>query len=330
MGLLINGTWSNQWYTPDEKGRFIRSEARFRDRITADGSSGYRAEAGRYHLYVSHACPWSTRAVILRKLKGLENTISMSVVDPLMGEDGWFFSEGPDCVPDFVNHKQFMYEIYTAAMPEYTGRVTVPVLWDRQTGTIVSNESREIIRMLDKEFEMFAENKITFCPEGLQKKIDDTIDAIYAPINDGVYRAGFSTTQEAYEEAAFELFAALDSWESILGSRRYLTGDVLTEADWCLFVTLYRFDSVYFLHFKCNLRRIQDYPNLWNYTRELYQYPGVAECCYMDHTKNHYFRSHPTINPTRIVPIGPEIDFDAPHNRERLFASTAKTRSIIR
>jgi len=327
MGLLINGTWSNQWYTPDEKGRFIRSEAKFRHRITADGSSGYKAEAGRYHLYVSHACPWSTRTVILRKLKGLENVISLSVVDPFMGDDGWFFSDGPGCVPDSINHKQFLYEIYTAAIPDYTGRVTVPVLWDKQTGTIVSNESREIIRMLDTDFEAFAENEVTFRPAGLEAEIDKTIEAIYQPINNGVYRAGFSTTQEAYEEAVTELFAALDYWESVLGEQRYLVGDVVTEADWCLFATLYRFDSVYFHHFKCNLRRIQDYPNLWNYTRELYQYPGVADVCLMDHVKNHYYRSHPMINPTRIVPVGPIIDFNEAHDRDRFTKTQSKLKA---
>jgi len=327
MGLLINGTWSNQWYTPDEKGRFIRSEAKFRHRITADGSSGYKAEAGRYHLYVSHACPWSTRTVILRKLKGLENVISLSVVDPFMGDDGWFFSDGPGCVPDSINHKQFLYEIYTAAIPDYTGRVTVPVLWDKQTGTIVSNESREIIRMLDTDFEAFAENEVTFRPAGLEAEIDKTIEAIYQPINNGVYRAGFSTTQEAYEEAVTELFAALDYWESVLGEQRYLVGDVVTEADWCLFATLYRFDSVYFHHFKCNLRRIQDYPNLWNYTRELYQYPGVADVCLMDHVKNHYYRSHPMINPTRIVPVGPITDFNEAHDRDRFTKTQSKLKA---
>lgn len=327
MGLLINGTWSDQWYTPDEKGRFIRSEAKFRNQVTADGHSGFKAEAGRYHLYVSHACPWSTRTVIMRKLKGLEDTIGLSVLDPYMGENGWFFSDGPGCIPDRVNHKQFLYEIYTAAMPDYTGRVTVPVLWDTQTGTIVSNESREIIRMLDTEFEVFAENKVSFRPAGLETRIDRTIDAIYEPINNGVYRAGFSTTQEAYEEAVAELFATLDYWESVLDGQRFLVGDVITEADWCLFVTLYRFDSVYFNHFKCNLRRIQDYPNLWDYTRELYQYPGVAECCFMDHAKNHYYRSHPMINPTRIVPVGPIIDFDAAHDRARLAKSETRLKA---
>jgi len=317
MGLLINGKWSNQWYTPDERGRFIRSEAKFRDRVTADGSSGFKAEAGRYHLYVSHACPWSTRTVIMRKLKGLEEIISMSVLDPYMGDDGWFFSDGPGCIPDSVMHKQFLHEIYTAAKPDYTGRVTVPVLWDKQSKTIVSNESREIIRMLDTEFEALAKNKTSYCPPELKAEIDRTIDAIYRPINDGVYRAGFATTQEAYEDAVTELFATLDYWEAVLGKQRYLAGDILTEADLCLFVTLYRFDSVYYSHFKCNLRRIQDYPNLWNYTKELYQRPGIAECCYMDHAKQHYYRSHPMINPTRIVPMGPEIDFNTAHDRVR-------------
>ena len=302
MGLLIEGKWSNEWYAPDEMGRFIRGEAVFRDAVTADGSSGFKAESGRYHLYVSHACPWSTRVVILRKLKGLEEAIGMSVVDPFMGDDGWYFSDGHGCTEDQVNNKQFLHQVYTLAKPDYTGRVTVPVLWDKQTGRIVSNESREIIRMLDKEFDAFAKKDVDFCPSGLK---------------DGVYRAGFSTTQSAYEEAVKELFAALGRLEALLGKQRYLVGNTITEADWCLFVTLYRFDTVYYNHFKCNLRRIQDYPNLWGYTRDLYQQPGVAECCYMDHVKTHYYRSHPTINPTRIVPVGPSIDFNQPHDRDR-------------
>lgn len=326
MGLLINGKWSNKWYEPDEKGRFIRSEAKFRNEITSDGSSGFKAEAGRYHLYLSHACPWSSRTAIMRKLKGLEEVIGMSVVDPFMGDDGWFFSDGPDCVADSVNHKQFMHQIYTLAKPDYTGRVTVPVLWDRQTSTIVSNESREIIRMLDTGFGDLAQNDVTFRPAGLEQEIDRVITEIYQPVNNGVYRAGFATTQEAYEEGVTDLFHALDHWNEVLGRQRYLVGDTLTEADWCLFVTLYRFDSVYANHFKCNLRRVQDYPNLWNYTRELYQYPGVADCCYMDHVKNHYFRSHPMINPTGIVPLGPIVDFSKPHDRYR-FNDTEEKRA---
>jgi len=327
MGLLINGKWSNGWYTPDEMGRFIRSEAAFRDYVTADGSSGLKAESGRYHLYVSHACPWSTRAVILRKLKGLEQAIGMSVVDPFMGDDGWYFSDGSGCTEDQANHKQFLHQVYTMAKPDYTGRVTVPVLWDRQTGRIVSNESRDIIRMLDKEFDTFATNEIDFCPPELERLVDEMITRNYGPVNDGVYRSGFSTTQPAYEEAVTELFSALDRLETLLGKQRYLVGNTLTEADWCLFVTLYRFDTVYYNHFKCNLRRIQDYSNLWNYTRDLYQHPGVAECCYMGHVKTHYYRSHPTINPSRIVPIGPVIDFHQPHDRGRLVRETKKLKA---
>ena len=322
MGLLVEGKWSTDWYTPDEMGRFIRSEAVFRNQVRADGSSGFKAEPGRYHLYVSHACPWSTRTVIMRKLKGLEDVIGLSVVDPFMGDDGWQFSSGPGCTDDSVNHKQFMHQVYTAAKPDYTGRVTVPVLWDKQTGCIVSNESRDIIRMFDTEFEAFANNDIDLCPSAIRDEVDRTISAIYDPVNNGVYRAGFATTQQAYEEGVTELFKALDHWEEVLGKRRYLVGNALTEADVCLFVTLYRFDAVYFSHFKCNLRRIQDYPNLWNYTRDLYQQPGIAECCDMDHVKTHYYRSHPSINPSRIVPIGPEIDFNVPHDRERFTEAT--------
>ena len=276
MGLLIEGKWSTDWYTPDEKGRFVRKDSAFRDRVTADGSSGFKAEAGRYHLYVSHACPWCTRAVILRKLKGLENAIGMSVVDPFMGEQGWQFSNGPGSTGDQVNHKQFMHEVYTLAKPDYTGRVTVPVLWDTHTGRIVSNESRDIIRMLDHEFDACAENDVDFCPPDLQAAVDEMITRNYDTVNNGVYRAGFATTQAAYEEGVRDLFDALGQLEALLGRQRYLVGDAITEADWCLFVTLYRFDAVYYNHFKCNLRRIQDYPNLWSYTRDLYQQAGVA------------------------------------------------------
>ena len=328
MGLLVEGKWSKEWYTPDEMGRFIRSEAAFRDYVTADGSSGFKAEPQRYHLYVSHACPWSTRAVILRELKGLQDAIGMSVVDPFMGDDGWHFSDGPGCTEDQVNHKQFMHEVYTLAKPDYTGRVTVPVLWDKQTGRIVNNESRDIIRMLDKEFDAFAKNDVDYCPIEIKDAVDEMITRNYGSVNDGVYRAGFSTTQTAYEEAANALFIALDHLEDLLARQRYLLGNTITEADWCLFVTLYRFDSVYYNHFKCNLRRIQDYPNLWAYTRDLYQQPGVADCCFMDHVKTHYYRSHPTINPTRIVPIGPVIDFNAPHDRARFSRDTKQFKAV--
>lgn len=315
MGQFINGEWTTDWYQPDEKGRFQRPKTRFHNRITADGSSGFKAEAGRYHLYVSLACPWAHRTLILRKLKKLEDAISVSVVDHFMGDDGWEFTENAGCIPDNVNHKQFLREIYLLASPDYTGRVTVPVLWDKQNKTIVNNESREIIRMLDTEFDAIGDASVSFYPAPLKELVDETIDAIYEPINNGVYRSGFAASQEAYDDAVTELFAALDHWENVLGSQRYLCGDVITEADWCLFTTLMRFDSVYVGHFKCNLRRIVDYPNLWNYLKELYQIPGVADTVNMAHIKNHYHQSHESINPTRIVPKGPLIDFSEPHNR---------------
>jgi putative glutathione S-transferase len=314
MGHLINGKWSTRWYEPDEAGRFLRPETQFRDRVTADGSSGFRAEAGRYHLYVSHACPWAHRTMILRKLKKLEDTISVSVVDYYMGDDGWVFSENPGCIPDFVNQKQYLRDVYLKARPDYTGRVTVPVLWDKHGDIIVNNESREIMRMLDTEFDDLGDRSISFCPEPLRNRIDETIDAIYGPINDGVYRTGFSTSQEAYDEAVTELFDALDHWERVLDRQRYLCGDVITEADWCMFSTLLRFDQVYVCHFKW----VVDYPNLWNYLKELYQVPGVAETCHLDHIKGHYFQSHRHMNPHGIVPKGPVIDFNEPHDRGRL------------
>jgi glutathionyl-hydroquinone reductase len=318
MGMLIDGKWSTEWYKPDEKGRFVREPTRFHDRVTADGTSGFKAEAGRYHLYVSLACPWAHRTLILRKLKGLEKAITVSVVHPIMGDDGWNFGEWPGSTGDTVNGLAYMREVYVKANPNYTGRVTVPVLWDKEKNTIVNNESCELIRMLDHEFGAVAENDVDFCPPDLKARVEETIQAIYDPINNGVYRAGFSVKQAAYEEAVTQLFEALDHWEGVLGTQRYLCGDRITEADWCLFTTLYRFDPVYVSHFKCNLRRIIDYPNLWNFTKELYQHPGVRETCNLDHIKTHYFRSHPTVNPTGIVPKGPLIDHDEPHDRDRL------------
>lgn len=322
MGMLIEGRWSREWYRPDAEGRFRRPETRFRQWVRADGSSGFPAEAGRYHLYVSLACPWAHRTLILRKLKGLESAISLSVVHPYMGEDGWAFGEGPGCIPDTVNGARYLREIYLKACPDYTGRVTVPVLWDKATGTIVNNESREIVRMLDTEFGAFARPGVDFCPAPLREHVDRTLDEIYEPINNGVYRAGFAATQAAYEEAVEELFAALDHWESVLARRPWLCGQHLTEADWCLFTTLFRFDPVYVGHFKCNLRRLVDYPNLWNYVKALYQYPGVAATCNLEHVKQHYYRSHPMLNPSCIVPAGPLVDFDAPHDRDRFNVCT--------
>ncbi len=318
MGLLINGEWSADWYKSDLRGRFVRPETQFRKRVTADGSSGFKAESGRYHLYVSLACPWAHRTLIMRKLKRLEAAVSVSIVDPIMGEDGWRFSNGPGCVPDSINGAEFLRDIYLKAQTDYTGRVTVPVLWDRRTATIVNNESLEIMRMLDTQFNAVGDDSVDFYPTALQRRIDATIERIYAPINNGVYRAGFATAQSAYENAVTELFDALDDCEGVLAKQRFLCGDVITEADWCLFTTLVRFDAVYVGHFKCNLRRLVDYPHLWGYVKELYQLPGVANTCNFDHIKRHYYESHTMINPTGIVPKGPIIDFNETHDRDRL------------
>lgn len=317
LGMLVDGKWTTEWTERDEKGRFNRTPTKFRDRITADGSSGFKAEAGRYHLYVSFACPWAHRTLIMRSLKGLQNAIGLSIVDPVLSEKGWFFSDAPGAIPDSVNQTDYLQEIYLKAKPDYTGRVTVPVLWDKQTQTIVNNESREIIRMLDVEFNAIAEADIDLYPADLQAAIEQAMDAIYQPINNGVYRSGFATTQEAYEEAVTELFLALDHWEKVLDQQRYLCGNRLTEADICMFTTLFRFDSVYHGHFKCNLKRIMDYPNLWNYLKELYQHPAIQETCNLDHIKRHYYMSQTAINPNRIVPKGPLINFEEPHDRDR-------------
>jgi len=316
MGMLVNGTWTDQWYdTKSTGGKFVRKDAAFRHRVTADGSSGFKAETGRYHLYVSYACPWAHRTLIYRKLKGLEDHISVSVVNPLMLSDGWTFEPADGVIPDLINHFDLLHQVYTAADPDYTGRVTVPILWDRETANIVNNESSEIIRMFDREFDGVGASGTVFCPSDLEEEIDSINSFVYPNINNGVYKAGFATTQVAYEEAVAALFDALDTLERRLGEHRYLIGDTLTEADWRLFTTLLRFDPVYVGHFKCNIRRIVDYPNLWGYTRDLYQVPGVAETVHMDHIKDHYYRSHGTINPSGVVPSGPVIDFTEPHNR---------------
>ncbi len=317
MGMLIDGVWTTKWYEPDKAGKFVRPDTLFRGRVSADGSTEHPAVAGRYHLYVSHACPWAHRTLLARGLLGLEEAISVSVVDPYMGDDGWAFSERDGCVPDPIYRARFLRSIYLRADVNYSGRVTVPVLWDRERATIVSNESREILRMLDVEFAALHKRPITLYPKALRKQIDRTLDAIYEPINNGVYRAGFATEQAAYEEAVHELFAALDHWEAVLGKQRFLCGEVVTEADLCMFTTLLRFDPVYVGHFKCNLRRIVDYPQLGSYLRDLYQLPGVAKLCRLDHIKEHYYRSHPNINPTRIVPAGPVLTLDAAHDRGR-------------
>lgn len=299
----------------DEGGRFVRQASRFRDWVTADGSSGFRAEPGRYHLYVSRACPWAHRTIIVRRLKGLEDVISLSVVDPVRDERGWAFTEGPGHGPDTLNGFAFLSEAYLLSDPEFEGRVTVPVLWDRDTERIVNNESAEIIRMLNSEFDRWAGPSPDLYPAGLREEIDQVNDLVYRTVNDGVYRAGFATTQEAYDEAFDAVFATLDDLDRHLASRRYLVGERITEADWRLFTTLVRFDAVYALHFKCNLRRIVDYPSLWPYLRELYQVPGVAETVDFDHIKRHYYVTHTSLNPTGIVPKGPALDLTQPHGR---------------
>jgi putative glutathione S-transferase len=322
MGLLVDGVWKDQGYDI-RSGRFVRAPTNFRSWITPDGSpgpsgeGGFAAEPGRYHLYVCLACPWAHRTVIFRKLKGLEDLISLSVVEPLMGEEGWAFGSSEGTIPDFVNHKQRLADVYLLADPHYTGRVTVPVLWDRRRRTIVNNESAEIIRMFNSAFDAFTKVRTDYYPRDLREEIDRINDFVYESINNGVYRTGFAGSQEAYEEAFLLLFAALDRIEERLSGQRYLAGRQLTEADWRLFTTLARFDAVYYSHFKCNLRRIVDYANLSNYLRDLYQVPGVAETVSIDHIKRHYYGSHRQINPTGIVPLGPALDFSAPHDRER-------------
>nr|WP_223257489.1 glutathione S-transferase family protein [Phormidesmis priestleyi] len=315
--MMVDGKWATERTEHDRSGKFKSIPTTFRDRVTADGSSGFKAEAGRYHLYICLGCPWAHRTLIMRSLKGLQEAIGLSIVDPIMSDKGWAFSEEPGAIPDAVNHAEYLQEIYLKADPKFTGRITVPVLWDKEKGTIVNNESREIIRMFDVEFDSLAKSQTDFYPQELRTKIDETIDAIYVPINAGVYGAGFATTQAAYEEAVTELFENLDRWESVLSSQRYLCSNQLTEAEVCLFVTLLRFDSVYYGHFKCNLRRIVDYPNLWNYLKDVYQYPGIQETCNLDHIKRGYHMSMIEINPNRIVPKGPIINFDEKHDRNR-------------
>lgn len=315
MGLLIDGRWTDQWYdTKTTGGAFVRPETQFRDRVADDGSTPYRPEAGRYHLYVSYACPWAHRTLILRALKGLEGVISVSAVDPLMLENGWEFPEGGDP----LTGARFLHEVYVQARPGYSGRVTVPVLWDKATGTIVNNESAEILRMLNRAFDALGDASRDFCPEDLRDEIDRTNAFVYDRVNNGVYKAGFATTQDAYDQAFDALFDALDALDGRLAAQRWLVGNRLTEADWRLFTTLVRFDAVYVGHFKCNKRRIADHPHLSGYLRDLYQMPGIAGTVRFDHIKRHYYASHRTINPTGIVPRGPALDLDAPHGRERL------------
>lgn len=329
MGLLVNGEWQNQWYdTKSTNGAFKRSEASFRNWVTADGSAGpsgvggFKSESGRYHLYVSHACPWANRTMIFRALKGLEDHIDVSVVHPDMLGDGWTFAQNDDGrVGDALFGSDYMHQIYTKAQPDVTTRVTVPVLWDTHTSTIVSNESSEIIRMFNSAFDTITGNTLDFYPASLRPQIDAINARVYSDINNGVYKSGFATSQAAYDRAVAALFDGLDWVEGILAENRYLTGERITEADWRLFTTLVRFDLVYHLRFKCNRRRIVDYPNLWAYTRELFQWPGVANTVHFDHIVRHYHYSHGSMNPHRIVPINPEINWHAPHRRQILNAA---------
>ncbi|WP_417803729.1 glutathione S-transferase family protein [Thalassospira lucentensis] len=318
MGLLVEGHWKDQWYdTESNGGKFKRQDSAFRDWLSADPDAQFPAEAGRYHLYVSYACPWAHRALIMRALKGLEDMISVSVVHWHMGENGWEFSREDGLVDD-LEDRDFMYQVYTDAKSDYTGRVTVPVLWDKKTKTIVNNESAEIIRMLNTAFDDLGAKPGDYYPDDLQGEIDQINERVYHEVNNGVYKAGFATTQSAYEEAATTLFKALDWLEERLSTQRYLAGDRLTEADLRLFTTLVRFDPVYHGHFKCSIRKLNEYPNLWAYTRDLYQQPGIKQTVFMDHIKGHYYESHPTINPSGVVPIGPVMDLDAPHGRDKL------------
>lgn len=321
MGLLQKGKWVDQWYDTDNSaGEFVRQDSRFRNWLTPNGETGpngepgFKAEKGRYHLYVSHACPWAHRTLIFRELKQLHDYIDVTVVDPIMLEHGWEMS-------DPLYNLDFLYQLYLKADASYEGRVTVPVLWDKKTETIVSNESSEIIRMFNTAFNALTGNATDYYPEVLHQRIHELNDRIYDTINNGVYQAGFASTQQAYEAAFHRLFDSLDWVEGLLTQQRYLAGDQLTEADWRLFTTLIRFDAVYFGHFKTNRQLLADFPNMSAYVRELYQVPGVAETVHFEHIKTHYYASHRMINPTGVVPLGPALDFTAPHGRDGLAAT---------
>ena len=323
MGLLVDGVWHDQWYdTSKNDGKFVRSEAQFRNWITPDGEagpsgkSGFKAEAGRYHLFVAYACPWAHRTLIYRSLKGLEDMIDVSVVHWFMGDKGWTFADDEDnIVGDRLFGSEFAHQIYTRADPNYSGRVTVPILWDKQEQTIASNESSEIIRMFNSAFDAVGAKPGDYYPQAHRDRIDEINDRVYNTLNNGVYKCGFATSQKAYDEAVVPLFDTLDYLEGLLSENRYLVGDQTTEADWRTFPTLARFDSIYHGHFKCNIRRLSDYPNLWAYTRDLYQHPGISGTLNFAHNKQHYYASHETVNPTRIVPKGPLLDFEEPHGR---------------
>ncbi|MFC7131715.1 MULTISPECIES: glutathione S-transferase family protein [Salinibaculum] len=327
MNMLVDGEWQRDAYeSTTEDGEFDRQETTFREFVRDEEDARFQPEAGRYHLYVSYACPWAHRTLLVRALKGLEDAISVDIVDPFRADDGWQFTpEKAGCTEDTVNGSDYLREVYVAADPEMTGRVTVPVLWDKQEETIVNNESKEILRMLDTEFDDLAEYDVDLYPEGYREEVDRIIDDIYEPINNGVYRAGFAKSQEAYDRAVDELFDALDHWDAVLADQRYLAGDRLTEADICMFTTLIRFDQVYHTHFMCNKKQIHEYDNLWPYLRDLYQTgvavegtPLVAGTVNMDHIKEHYYTTHPDVTPSRIVAAGPDLDFTAEHDRDEL------------
>lgn len=318
--MLVDGEWrTDVGGRTGEDGVYEGAETVFRDRIEADENAEFPAEPGRYHLYVSRACPWAHRTVLIRKFLGLEDAITMDIVDPYREDEGWQFSPERDgCTPDTVNGSDYLREVYVAADPSYTGKVTVPVLWDREAGTIVNNESREILRMIDVAFQELAPRDVTLYPEGYRAEIDRIIDDLHERVNSGVYRAGFSEVQSAYDAAVSALFDALDHWDDVLSTQRYLAGEKLTEADICLFTTLIRFDQVYHTHFMCNKRQIADYEHLHPYLRELYQLRGVAQTVNMDHNKEHYYTTHTGINPNGLIAVGPEMDLDEPHGREYL------------
>jgi len=320
MNKFVNGEWMQDAHKEtDEDGEFQRQETTFRDRIRDEPDARFQPEPDRYHLYVSYACPWAHRTLLVRSLKGLEDIISYDVVDPFRAEDGWQFTpEKEGCTSDTVNGSDYLREVYQAADNDMTGRVTVPVLWDTVEETIVNNESEDILRMLDTAFDEFAERDVDLYPAGYREEVDRIIEAIYEPINNGVYRTGFADSQEAYDRAVTELFDALDHWDAVLADQRYLAGDRLTEADICMFTTLVRFDAVYHTHFMCNHRLIREYDSLWPYLRDCYQTPGVAETVNMDHITEHYYTTHPDVSPKLIVPIGPDPDFEAPHDRDEL------------
>ena len=320
MNMLVDGEWRTDTYqTTNDEGEFVRQTTTFRDRISDDPDARFPPAEGRYHLYVSYACPWAHRTLITRALKGLEGAISVDVVDPFRDEGGWQFTpEKEGCTVDSVHDSDYLRGLYQRADPDVTCRVTVPVLWDTEEDTIVNNESEEIMRMLDTEMDAYATRDVNLYPEGYRAEIDRIIDEIYEPINNGVYRAGFATSQAAYDEAVTGLFDALDRWDEVLADRRYLAGDRLTEADICLFTTLIRFDQVYHTHFMCNRQFIHQYDNLWPYLRDIYQTPGVAETVEMGHIKEHYYTTHPDVTPSRIVALGPDVDLEAPHDRDEL------------